>query len=589
MSVFAMLAIVAQRASAQGEVVLHGKATDSAGAGVSVRVVVRSTAEGGVEIARGASAADGSFHVALSALPARAEVEVSTSGGLAARAELDSTAIRESITRPILFRLHGAYALVPVKVRARYQKRPSMFYFFESEPSSRTEPVGVGTEWLDPLSVGDAGALLRSSPDLLVGADGSASVLGAPGVANQVQIGGMRVPAGLVTGAIGGNITSSPWDVTIGGAAGATVNLYQGPSSRYRHGSATLRAGLAGVPAWIGTTEPSGVNVPLQLSAAGTGPIGPFGYRANAFVQSDVTNLPRWDRALGAQQRGVLDSLSSALGTPTVRANERNVQAGVIGRLDLVPSSDKRVLAITSAVTRSAHAGGTRGALLTGSLGTKAVEDIGLIELESTSILRERVLWTSLLSASVTSSEVQRSVVAPTIIATDTLAGNTLITGGASPQPASKVFAAEGRSTGTWYSRDNNTRYVAQLQARVERARLGGRDPHSTFITSSIADLHDGQAISLVREGGSGPASASSFVLAPAIAARHDLGKNSSILVGVRADAWATNGVVTSGAMRYIDVSPRMSYYRRVGQRSANRGAFATLRVGAGRFTDWPG
>ncbi len=236
MFLFATFVIVAQRASAQGKVVLHGKATDSAGAGVSVRVLVRSAADGGVELARGASAADGSFQLALPALPARAEVEVSTSSGLVARAELDSTAIRESIARPILFRVHGAYALVPVEVRARYQKRPSVFYFFESEPSSRSEPVGVSTEWLDPLSVGDAGALLRSSPELLVGADRRASVLGAPGISNQVQIGGMRVPAGLVTGSLGGNITSSPWDVTIGGAAGAAVNLYQGQSSPYRHG-----------------------------------------------------------------------------------------------------------------------------------------------------------------------------------------------------------------------------------------------------------------------------------------------------------------------------------------------------------------
>ena len=483
----------------------------------------------------------------------------------------------------------NVHALAPVQVRARYQKRPSVYNFFEGEPSSRSDAVGVVTEWLDPLSLGDASALLRASPDLLATPGGGASLMGAPASANQVEIGGVRVPPGLVTGLLGGSITLSQWDVTTGGAAGATVNLYAVPSSRYRKSYVTLRSGAGGVPTWTGAAgQPTGVSVPMQLNASTTGPAGKLAYRMSAFLASDVTGLARWDRALGTDQRAVLDSVASALGTPSIRSSERNTRAGVIGRLDLDPYNDKHVLALTSALSRSSHSGGRRGGFITGSLGADAIEDVGLLQLESTNIVRERVMWTSLLSVSVTSDAMRRAAAAPTIIVTDTSLGNILFTGGAAPQATNSVFASEARSTGTWYSRDNNTRYVAQLQARLERGHVNVRGPHSTFVVSSVSALAAGNATSLERESGAAAASATSFVFAPAIAARHDIGRNASLLLGVRADAWSASNILRTGELRYVDVSPRASYLWRLGTRSANRGAIATLRVGAGRFTTWP-
>lgn len=579
----------AQNLRAQSSVILHGKTTDSTG-GVSSLISVRSSSNNPVEIARGIAGADGSFSVTLSALPARVVVEASTSTGLSGGIEIDSLAVRGSSERPIVIRLRRAQALAPVQVRGHYQRRPSVFSFFEGEPSTRVEPTGLGTtDWLDPLAIGEIGALLRASPDLLVTADGGGSVLGAPGSSNQLQIGGVRVPNGLISGQLNGNIAVSPWDVTIGGAAGATVNLFMAPAGRYRSAYTTLRSGIGGVPGWIGSADQApGVSVPAQVSASATGPVGRFGYRANVFLSRDVTSLPYWNRTLDDQQRGVLDSLSGVLGVPTIRANERHVQGGVIGRLDLVPFDNKRVLALTSALTRSTLTGGTRGGYLTGSLGTDLVENVGLLQLESTRVLGERVLWTSLLSTSWTERDVARASLAPTVIATDTSAGNVFVTGGAAPQPTSGVFAAEARTTGTWYSRNNSARYVAQLQTRFERARVGALDPHSIFTAASIDALQNGQAISLGRESGSAAATASSIVLAPAVSARYDLGRNGSLLLGLRADAWTTSGVATSGAMRYVDISPRVSLFRRLGTRSANRGPIATLRLGVGRFTDWP-
>jgi hypothetical protein len=483
----------------------------------------------------------------------------------------------------------AAQSLPKVSIRGHYQKRPSMFNFMNTEPASRTESFGVGTEWLDPLSYGTASALLRADPDLMVGADGSASLMGASSMSNQVELGGVRVPPGLVTGSVGGSVALSQWDVTTGGAAGATVNIDPGPSHRYRESSVMLRSGAGGIPAWTGSRgDASGVDVPTQISAFTTAPIGRFGYRVNGFFSSDVTGLPRWDRALGAQQRGVLDSISGALGVPVTRASERNTQTGILGRLDLDPFNDKHTLALTSALSRSTQSGGTRGGYLTGSLGTDAVEDIGLVALQASNVIHQRLLWTSLASASITSTSTSRAAAAPTIVATDTSVGNTVITGAAPPQARSRIFAAEARSTGTWYSRDNATRYVAQIQVRMERARLNGVDPHATFIAPSLDALENGQAISLVRASGSAPATASSMVFAPALGARHDVGTNGSLMLGVRADAWSTSGISGARTLRYVDVSPRVAYYQRIGRLSGARGPVATLRAGAGRFTSWP-
>lgn len=581
---------VASSAGAQSRALLNGKVVDSTGAGVKAGIVVRSATQVGADIANDSSDATGSFHISLATLPARVVVEAIVAGGIAGRTELDSAAVRSSSERSVVIRVQPPHPLAPVKVQARYQKRPSIYRFLEAEPSSRIETVSpITTDWFDPLSGGDAAAILRASPDMLIGADGSASLMGAPASANQLQVNGVQVPAGLLTGMNGVGITASPWDITVGGAAGATVNLAMGTPRANHSTYVALRSGVGGVPRWAGAPgQARGADFPVQISAGSSGPVGKFGYGGTAFLQSDNLNLPRWDRTLGVQARGVLDSISGVLRAPTINASARSTQGGVIGRFDFVPYDSKRVLALTSAVTRSEHSGGVPGAFLTGSHGTDAVQDAASLQLESVRVLRERVLWTSQVGVSASTSEAKRYAVAPTIIATDIEGGNTVVTGAAPQQPASRVLAGEARATGAWYSRDNETHYVAQLQVRGERARLDGTDPHTTFMAASLAALQSGQAISLEREEGTGAASASSFVLAPAFGARHDIGKSGSVTAGVRADAWTTSGIATSGSMRYVDVSPRLSLYQRLGERSANRGSVATLRIGVGRFTSWP-
>jgi hypothetical protein len=545
---------------------------------------------GHVELGHGTSDSAGAFRITLSMLPAQIAVEVRTSSAITGGGTFDSATVRRSATMPVIIRLVSPHTLAPVRVQARYQKRPSIYSFLEREPSVLSKTISpTVTEWFDPLSAGDAAALLRASPNMLIGADGSASMMGMPSSANQLQINGVQVPASLLIGLNAASVTSSPWDITVGGAAGATVNVEVGAPQRYHHAQATIRSGVAGVPGWTGARGQSyGVNVPLQLSAGITGPMGRLGYRANAFLLRDNVSVPRWDAAVTAGARRVLDSLSEVLGEPTVITNGRSVQAGVTGRLDFVPFDSRKVLALTGGYTRSEQSGVPGGQFMTGSLGVDAIQNVGLLQLLSKRVLGERVLLSSQASASISTTDATRAVVAPTIIATDVTSGNTIMTGGSGSQPTSRVLAAELRSTAGWYSRDNRTYFVAQLQGRAERARLGGTGPHATFTTASMDALGEGEAIALVRNSGASAAAAESFVLAPAVGVRRDLG-NGSLMLGVRADAWRTNGVSEAGTMQYVDLSPRASLYQRLGHRSANQGSVAILRAGIGRFTSWPG
>jgi hypothetical protein len=574
---------------AQADVALHGKTVDSTGTGISALITVH-VAPDDSEIARGVSAADGSFLISLPRLPSRITVDASTRSGLIGSVQVDSLAVLGSGGEPILIQLRELQRLAPVQVRARYQRRPSVFSFFDTDPSSRVEATGAtAVEWLDPLAVGGMDALLRASPELLITNEGQSSLLGAPSASNQLQVGGVRVPGELVSGQLGGTIATSPWDATIGGAAGATVDLFRGPAANYRSAYLTFRSGVGGVPGWIGSVgDAPGVAVPVQIGVGATGPAGRFGYRANMFVSRDATILPRWDRALSGLQREILDSVSTVLGTPTVQLSSVDVRAGFIGRLDILPFNTKKVLALTSALTRATRDGGTRGAFLTGSLGTEFIEDVGLLQLESTRVLRERVLWSSSVSGSVARSDVRRATAAPTIVLTDPATGNVFVTGGASPQSGGDIVAGQAHSKATWYSTNNKVRYVAQLQTRTEHARQAVRDAHGTFTSISFDALRNAEAILLSRDAGSSATTASSIVFAPSTSARLDLGRSGSLTLGIRADAWTVEHVAASGSLRYVDISPRVALLRRIGARSADRGPVATVRVGAGRFTDWP-
>src|SRR5665213_3573877 len=171
---------------------INGRAIDSAGVGVKAVIMIQSVTGASVPLGHGMSDDSGNFHVQLAALPAKVVLEAIVSGTVAARVELDSTTVRKSNEQPIVIRVKAPHPLAPVRVQARYQKRPSVYNFMESEPSSRVESINpYTTDWFDPLSAGDVAAIFRSAPDMLITGDGSASRLGAPTSANQLEPGRM--------------------------------------------------------------------------------------------------------------------------------------------------------------------------------------------------------------------------------------------------------------------------------------------------------------------------------------------------------------------------------------------------------------
>ena len=149
------------------------------------------------------------------------------------------------------------------------------------------------------------------------------------------------------------------------------------------------------------------------------------------------------------------------------------------------------------------------------------------------------------------------------------------------------MSAVEGRSTATWYSANNATRMVAQLQARGEWARATPVDGHNVFLATTVTDAAAGRAVGLTRTEARAKSTVSSLVVAPSVNIRQDLGRQGILSVGARADAW-TVGSLTPGALRAMDVSPRLSFLRRLYPSTTASQPVATLRLGLGRFTDWP-
>lgn len=578
-------AITAAAVNAQSAPILRGRVLDRAGHGVAAAVTALDAADT-ASLATGRAGDDGVFQLTLSRLPARVLIEARPDTGRSVRVSLDSVMIRASNTLPVVLRIGQSQELARVVVRVQAQKRPSVFTYFEGEASTRTDQVGVGTtDWLDSFAVGTVDALLHASPDMLVLSGGGASLLGVPSTSNQVQLGSMRVPNEFVSGALGGTVSTSPWDVTIGGAAGANVNLFVGPGGRYLSSYATLRLGAAAVPRWLSSSDASnGVAVPVQISGGSSGPLGNIRYRANGFVGTETRTTSSWPDGLDAVTRGIVDSVSQLVGSSTLSGHLRTTKAGVAGRLDFLPGDQKRVDALTIAASRTE---GQSGGVLyqTGSVLDHRYADVGLLQYEHTRVLHERVLWSSVASVSVDAGHTEQSVVAPTLLLlTPIQGGGAIVAGGSAPIPNGGHFAVDGKSTATWYSADNTRRFMFQLEARGEQAMQEARRAHGTFIADANPFL---APIAFNRDAGTTSGRASMLMVAPATSVRQDLNKQTSLLAGIRADGWFTSGLSGSNG-RGVDLSPRLSVLLRIPRAIASQGTLATVRAGVGRFVDWP-
>ena len=484
----------------------------------------------------------------------------------------------------------AAPATLPrVQVRATRRRTPGLGGLGSDDRTTRSEAPAF--ELIDALSKGRIGALLDASPEFVRTASGSFSLMGGPGESNQVTLGGVRMPAGMVTGALNATIATSPWDVSNGGAAGATTNIAIDAGSRFRASYLVLRSSASGVPA-SGSGAARGLNLPLQLTAVTSGELRVVRYNVNAFASRDAVSLRRWDAALAPATRSILDSIARVAATPLRRAAEVSGQYGLIARFDLanadVAPAPTRSSYVTTALTRTSDDGGSRGLFSTGSTGATTVSDVAALLFDTRRILGGTYRLLGNTSVSTTASRVQRASDGPSIQFSDSASGAIIATGGAVPQPATRLNAGDARAQLTWYSADNRRRYLLQLQGRYEDMRVGSTPAQSRFVVASSAALASGDAVAMTRTDATAATRASTLVLAPAASVGFDLGQRGSVLLGARVDAWSAWDVARGTRLRGLDVLPRLSFQRRVGKGLRGAGAFGTVRGGVGRFVDWP-
>jgi len=280
-----------------------------------------------------------------------------------------------------------------VEVRAVRRRVPSLESGLSERTTRRETP---SYELINPFSQGQTGALLNVSPDFVATANGQYSFLGGPASSNQLTLGGIQMPAGMVIGAKQARVATSPWDVSAGGAAGATVAIEQNAGSQYGSTYAIVRTGAAGATG--GQSAPDGINLPLQAKLTTSGKWRRLGYSSDFFVARTATNLPRWDEALRPATLQILDSLGALVGTPVTQGAELNLQYGMIARLDLLPSEPesgpprepKRAEYVTLALTRSAQDGGLRGRFATASAASRSDLAVGVLQFDSRRIVGGR-------------------------------------------------------------------------------------------------------------------------------------------------------------------------------------------------------
>jgi hypothetical protein len=481
-----------------------------------------------------------------------------------------------------------AAVLPTVRVRATRRRTPSLHADVDGEGTTRLD---TPFQLLDPLTQGSLGAMLGASPDFVATMRGGFSLLGGPAESNQLSLGGIRVPSGMVTGAERPSLITSPWDVATGGAAGASAELRLGPGSGFASSWMIVRSGASGI---VGgdRSAASGVTAPLQFTLGSSGTLGRWQYNVSTFASRAAVNLRRWDTSLAPATRQVLDSLARLTNVALIQSRDVSQQYGVLTRIDL-PTSDtardrRRYDAVTVGLTRTAADGGMRGEFSTASHAVRRIVDVGALQFESVRIVAGTARLATTAAVSQVTGTTARASGAPSVTFSDSSIGATVAAGGAPPEAGTRTIAAEARSQATWFSADNGRRYLGQLQARLEEMRVTSIAPSASFTSASARELQAGQALTLTRTSGAPASSATSLVVSPAASVAFDVGKRGTMLLGARADAWQARDVLKGQMLRGFDLQPRVSLQRQLGRRSRQRGTFATLRGGAGRFVDWP-
>lgn len=593
--------------------VLHGRTMDATGKGAAAKVEARAATDSTL-LGSVISAADGLFQLPLSALPEQVIVTMHLSGVAAVSRTIDSTSVRRSAQVAIILRASAAQTLAQVQVKAKAQKRASVFRYFEGEASTRTEQMSASTtQWLDPFQIGAASSYFNFTPEMMLNANGSASFMGAGAGSNQIQLGGATIPSSFVAGGIGGTLSTSPWDVTVGGSAGANLNLFINTGGAFSRQYAVVQTGASGTPPWLSTTGTTPqYSLPAQVTIGSSGPLGKVRYNLSGFASRQTGGSVPWERQLSPWAVGYLNVLSENLDAPTTSTNSSTTNLGLLGRVDFAPGNTKRVDALTLGVSTTREDPG--GSLLFQSPTTAllGVVSSALAQMEDTRIWRDRVLFSSQATATLTQTSATARYHGAGISILDAETGMSFLAGGSANAPDRNNFSAEARSSATWYSVDNSRRYVAQIQGRFARSGLGAAAAHGVF-DGVLDDLLTSPGVEPMLLGYSYKSAASASnaytaLLAPAMSVRQELGRNAAVLLGVRADAWQLSAGSASGGgtgasvgagpstgaglsatpdFSGIDVSPRLSLISRIPSSVPGKDPKATIRAGIGRFVNW--
>lgn len=593
----------------QPAAVLHGRTINASGKGAAAKVEARAATDSTL-LGSVMSAADGLFQLPLSALPEQVIVTMQISGAAAVSRTIDSTSVRRSAQVAIILRASAAQTLAQVQVKAKAQKRASVFRYFEGEASTRTEQLSASTtQWLDPFQIGAASSFFNFAPEMMLNANGSASFMGAGVGSNQIQLGGATIPSSFVAGGIGGTLSTSPWDVTVGGSAGANLNLFINTGGAFSRQYAIVQTGASGTPPWISSTGTTPqYSLPAQLTIGSSGPVGKVRYNLSGFASRQTGGSVRWERQLSPWAVGYLNQLSENLDAPATSTNSSTTNLGVLSRIDFAPGNTKRVDALTLGVSTTREDPG--GSLLFQSPTTAllGVVSSALAQMEDTRIWRDRVLFSSQATATLTQTSATARYHGAGISILDAETGTSFLAGGSANAPDHNNFSAEARSSATWYSVDNSRRYVAQIQGRFARSGLGAAAAHGVYdaVMTSPGAYH--MFLGYSYKSAASASNAHTALLAPAMSVRQELGRNAAILLGVRADAWKFSASSSSGGGRGasvgagagagagssatpdfsgIDVSPRLSLISRIPSSVPGKDPKATIRAGIGRFVNW--
>lgn len=414
--------------------------------------------------------------------------------------------------------------LVPVRVRARRWKRPTVAQTMAGDPTGdERDGASLGVAMLDQGATSAVGATIAAFT-LIGGANsGSLSAMGLPSAQtattlNGVTFSGSELPRELFAPA---RAVTSTFDVSQGGFAGAQLALRTYSGSIFTNGSISTRLN-APLTSGAGAPTMTTPTVGLSGSRSGSALNGHIFYNAAASadrsseravtlrdVALDRVIAPGLSSNQAVATLRLLDSLGVPSPSSRTLSEIRTESASAFLRLDLAPNSVRSAYLVAYGSRneiRPLPAAPLSSASLSGSRRTST----GGLLVEQSKLLRGRFLF--FVRGGFTSRDAateptlalpQGRVLVPVGDGLDT--GRTMITFGGTGTTAgtSATKRAELRPGLSWYSA--NGRHLIRLTSQLSHEWIRNSDPgnlHGSLFFASLDELRAGHPASFLREFG---------------------------------------------------------------------------------------